>query len=88
MQRAGTIWEIALPNGSYQVRVVAGDPGFYDSVYKIEVEGVLVVDGVPNSSSRWVEGTAQVRVSDGKLTILNAPGAHNNKINYVEIISQ
>jgi hypothetical protein len=88
MQRAGTIWEIALPNGSYQVRVVAGDPGFIDSVYKIEVEGVLVVDGVPNSSSRWVEGTAQVRVSDGKLTILNAPGAQNNKINYVEILSQ
>jgi hypothetical protein len=88
MQRAGTIWEIALPNGSYQVRVVAGDPGFYDSVYKIEVEGVLIVDGVPNSSSRWVEGTAQVRISDGKLTILNAPGAHNNKINYVEISSQ
>jgi hypothetical protein len=75
MQRDGTIWEIALPNGSYRVRLVAGDPGFYDSVYKIEVEGVLVVDGVPNSSSRWVEGTAQVRVSDGKLTILNAPGS-------------
>jgi hypothetical protein len=88
MQRDGTVWEIGLPNGSYRVRVVAGDPGFYDSVYKIEVEGVLVVDGVPNSSSRWVEGTAQVRVSDGKLTILNAPGSLNNKINYVEIISQ
>src|SRR5207249_276764 len=31
-------WEIAVPNGTYTVRLVAGDPGFFDSVYKINVE--------------------------------------------------
>jgi hypothetical protein len=82
------IWEIAVPNGSYQVRLVAGDPGFYDSYYKIEVEGVLVVNGIPNSSSRWVEGTARVDVQDGKLTLTHAPGAQNNKISFIEIISR
>ena len=88
MQRSGTLWEIAVPNGSYQVRVVAGDPGFYDSVYKISVEGSLVVDGAPSSSSRWVEGTVLVKVEDGKLTISNASGAQNNKIAFIEILSR
>jgi hypothetical protein len=88
LQRYGSIWEIAIPNGSYQVRVVAGDPGFYDSAYKIEVEGVLVIDGVPSSTSRWVEGTTVVSVQDGKLTISNALGAQNNKISFLEIRSR
>ena len=88
LQRYGSTWEFALPNGIYQVLVVAGDPGFYDSVYKIEVEGVLVVDGVPTSSSRWIEGTALIQVQDGKLTITNAPGAENNKISFIEILSR
>ena len=35
------IWEIAVPNGSYQVHIVSGDPSYTDSVDKINVEGVL-----------------------------------------------
>ena len=78
-------WEIALPNGTYRVQIVAGDAGFYDSVYKINAEGVLVVNGTPNSTSRWVSGTATVTVSDGRLTISNGSGAANNKIDFIEI---
>ena len=33
-------WEIAVPNGSYSVRVVAGDPTSHNSVYSIAAEGV------------------------------------------------
>lgn len=78
-------WEIALPNGQYTVRVVAGDAGFFDSVFKINVEGVLTVNGTPTSGSRFVEGTQTVTVADGRLTISNATGAVNNKIAFVEI---
>jgi N-acetylneuraminic acid mutarotase len=88
MQAGGSFtWEFALPNGDYQVRVVAGDPSFNDSVYKINVEGVLTVDGTPTAAARFVEGTKTVTVADGKLTIANAAGARNNKIAFVELVA-
>jgi hypothetical protein len=78
-------WAIALPNGQYRVRVVAGDPSYFDSVYKINAEGTLAVNGRATSSSRWVEGTVTVTVGDGRLTVSNATGSSNNKINFIEI---
>jgi CSLREA domain-containing protein len=78
-------WEVAVPNGTYQVHLVAGDAQYFDSVYKINVEGVLTVNGTPTSGNRFVEGTKTVTVTDGKLTISNADGSKNNKIDFVEI---
>ncbi len=83
--KGGTVWEMAVPNGNYTVRLVAGDPGYNDSVYKINVEGVLTVNGTPTTANRWVEGNALVSVSDGKLTVSNASGSSNNKIDFIEI---
>jgi hypothetical protein len=37
---------------------------------------------------RWVEGTATVTVSDGRLTVGNYTGASNNKICFVEMTPQ
>jgi len=79
------IWEIAVPNGTYTVRVVAGDPLDYNSLYKINVEGVLANNLTPNIRTRFSDRTITVSVADGKLSITNAPGAINNKINFVEI---
>lgn len=79
------IWEIAVPNGTYVVRIVAGDPSYIDSVHRIAAEGVLTVDGRPTTSARWVEGTQTVTVADGKLTIGKFSGASNNKICFIEI---
>jgi parallel beta-helix repeat protein len=79
-------WEIAVPNGTYQVQVVAGDANNFDSIFKINVEGVLAVNGTPTSSNRWIAGTVTVNVTDGRLTISNAAGARNNKINFVDIV--
>ena len=78
-------WEIAVPNGNYQVHLVAGDPSYTDSVYKINVEGVLTVNGTPTKANHFVEGTKTVTVSDGRLTISNATGSVNDKLDYVEI---
>jgi hypothetical protein len=82
------IWEIGLPNGTYRVRLVAGDASYYDSVYRINAEGVLVVNGTPTTSARWVEGTATVTVSDGRLTLTSAAGSSNNKLCFIEITAQ
>jgi hypothetical protein len=34
-----------------------------------------------------VEGTALVTVSDGRLTLTNAVGSSNNKLDYIDIIA-
>jgi N-acetylneuraminic acid mutarotase len=78
-------WEIAVANGTYKVTVVAGDPEFTNSVYRVAAEGMVLVSGTPNSTTRFFEGTGIVNVTDGKLTISNATGAVNNKICYVTI---
>ena len=78
-------WEIALPNGTYDLRIVSGDASNFDSVFRTAAEGVVVVNGTPTSASRWVEATAAVTVADGRLTLSNGAGASNNKICFVEI---
>ncbi len=79
-------WEVAVPEGVYTARVVAGDASYTDSSYKIAVEGMLAVSGVPTTAKPWVEGSASVLVIDGRLTISNAPTANNNKICFVDIV--
>ena len=87
MQQGGanSTWEVAVPAGTYLVRVVCGDAAYFDSTYRVNVEGTLVVNGKPTTGSRFVEGAATVVVSDGRLTLRNATGAVNNKICSVEI---
>jgi glucose/arabinose dehydrogenase len=79
------IWEIAVVNGTYRVRIVSGDASNFDSVFRTTAEGVLVVSGTPTTSTRWIEGTSTVVVTDGRLTIRTGAGASNNKICFVEI---
>ena len=81
----GRTWSLAVPNGTYTVRLAAGDASFYNSVYKFNLENQLALSGTPTTSSRWVEATRTVTVSDGKLTLTNASGASNNKINFIEV---
>ena len=86
MQRFGNgVWEIAVPNGTYNVTLVAGDTNYTDSVYRTNVEGVLALNGTPTSNARFIQGSISVNVTDGKLTVSNASGASNNKINFIDI---
>jgi hypothetical protein len=79
-------WELEIPNGEYLVRIVAGDPDFTDGVFRLRAEGVIIMNGSPNSGSPWVIGQAIVNVRDGRLTISNGDGAQNNKINFIDVI--
>ncbi len=81
----GAIWELAVTNGVYRVRGVAGDPVGFDSVYRIEVEGKPLVYGTPTASNRWVQGEAVVAVTDGRLTISNGDGAVSNRLAFIEV---
>jgi type II secretory pathway pseudopilin PulG len=86
MQQGGSFsWEIAVPNGSYTVHVVAGDPIAIDGDYRISAEGVRIVRGTPSLLNHWVEGTGTVTLTDGKLTVTNAGGAKKNRIDFIDI---
>jgi uncharacterized delta-60 repeat protein len=78
-------WEMAVNNGWYAVRITMGDPSNLDSVYKVNVENVLAVNGTPDAEHYWLAGYVHVYVNDGRLTISNAPGAVNNRICFVQI---
>jgi hypothetical protein len=80
-------WEIAVPSGTYKVHLVAGDPSYTNSMYKITAEGKLIAFAIPTSTKKFVEATTNVTVTDGRLTIGNAPDAINNKISYIDVTS-
>jgi fibronectin type 3 domain-containing protein len=78
------VWEFAVPNGSYQVKVSVGDvSGTY--VQTLNVEGVNYWNGV-SVGPACANLTNTVTVSDGKLTLNNGAGAANaTRLDYVEI---
>ncbi len=78
-------WSIALPNGTYSVIAVAGDPSFFDSTYHLLGEGQDLVQGPPGDLARWVDGRAVVEVTDGRLDITNGAQGVNNKLCFLEI---
>jgi len=63
------VWEIAVPNGTYDVTLVAGDPQYFDSTHKINLEGSLFINKAVSSSDPFAEQTGSVTVSDGKLRV-------------------
>jgi len=82
---AGTTWELAVPNGTYRVKIVSGDPLYTNGIHKISAEGVSTVNGTPTTASRWITGTRTVTVIDGRLTVRAAAGASEAKINFIEV---
>src|SRR5439155_1306108 len=81
----GQVWEIAVPNGTYDIHLVSGDPSYFDSVHEIAVEGVLAISGGVNVLNRYQEAWRTVTVTNGRLTITNAEGSKNNKLNFIDI---
>ncbi|WP_172675964.1 PKD domain-containing protein, partial [Croceitalea dokdonensis] len=87
------IWELEVPNGTYNVSVGVGDPEIDGEnntpSHTINVEGTNIIDsyvptGPEGSATRFTSGTATVTVSDGRLTI-DANGGFNTKINALEV---
>ena len=79
------VWEIAVPTGTYSVKIVAGDPGFVGHTHNINAEGQLAASGTTTSAARWVTGTKTVTVTDGRLTLTAAAGASSARLNFVEV---
>src|SRR5687768_7927396 len=88
MQKNGSFtWELAVPNGSYDVRIVAGDAVFNaGDFYHILAEGQNAINGRPSTPyQHWIGSNQPITVSDGRLTISNGANAVNNKIALIEV---
>jgi len=79
-------WQLAVPNGTYDVTVGVGDAGAaVDSTHSVSAESTVVVPPfTPTSGDKFRTATARVDVSDGFLT-LSAAGGTNTKIDYVDV---
>ncbi len=84
-QPAGSLWEIQVPNGRYNVYAVVGEASNTDSAYDLTAEGVTIVKGTPTDTVRWYEDLGAVTVADGRLSLGSGPTAANNKIAFVDI---
>ncbi|RLB79228.1 MAG: hypothetical protein DRH17_14110, partial [Deltaproteobacteria bacterium] len=86
LQKSGAshTWEIEIDNGTYDIDVVFGDPGYTDQVNHMNVEGVLLND--PDGQDNFDEHFGvTVVVSDGRLTVSHQGSAVNSKICYIDI---
>ncbi|MTD16945.1 choice-of-anchor D domain-containing protein [Nakamurella sp. YIM 132087] len=80
-------WQLAVPNGSYDVTVSVGDfqVGTDATSHVINLEGTRVVDNfVPTATTKFQVKTATVQVTDGFLSV-DANGGKNTKLNYITV---
>ncbi len=82
----GAKWEIAVPNGYYSVTATSGDPAVFNLSLGLDAEGKPLIRGTTASRRRFIDGTALVKVADGKLTITSAAGL-KDIINCISITS-
>lgn len=81
-------WNLAVPNGTYQLTLTAGDPSGY-ATYSIAVEGSTFVSETTSGSVYWIQGTGSVSISDGNLTLTNgtspSPTNKKNAVAFLEL---
>ncbi|MDX2302074.1 MAG: malectin domain-containing carbohydrate-binding protein [Microscillaceae bacterium] len=85
-------WEMAVPNGLYEVTVSAGDgTDTQTMIHNLNVEGTNAISQFSGTGSlpvcspnRFKTGTVTVFVGDGKLTV-DPYGGTSTRINYIRI---
>ncbi|HYE05908.1 MAG TPA: hypothetical protein VEL07_10375 [Planctomycetota bacterium] len=77
-------WEVALPDGTYDVRIGMGDARYADQTNTVFVEDLRLVDA--DGIDRLDEHRTRVRVADGRLTIRpDANAGAGAKIGWIDI---
>jgi hypothetical protein len=79
-------WKMVLPNGTYDVRVVAGDATAAQGPHRIVVEGVTALNGVTTTAGQFAAATVHVTVLDGKLDVVLGGAGGTTVINLLEIV--
>jgi hypothetical protein len=77
-------WNLSVPNGSYSVRIVSGDPTSSMSPV-IKVEGATFLSGSTTTSNPFIDVTRTITVTDGKLTLTNGSTTSKSAVNFIEV---
>jgi hypothetical protein len=75
-------WHVAVPNGTYRIHLIAGDPLTTTGRYALNVGnyrtgGIAAIRGKPTAVDPWVENTVTLTVKTGQIWIHNAVALHN-----------
>ncbi|HEY0009244.1 MAG TPA: fibronectin type III domain-containing protein, partial [Tepidisphaeraceae bacterium] len=89
---SGNGWKIAIPNGTYRVKLVAGDANVTSGTYSYKVGDSttqpMTLSGTAGAGdARWITATGEVTVTDGFLTISDNNGTRHG-LAYVEIVKK
>ncbi|HEX8911697.1 MAG TPA: LamG domain-containing protein, partial [Humisphaera sp.] len=85
LMKAGSKWEVAVPSGTYSVKVSVGDAKA-PATNTVRVEGTTAFSAVATAANAFQTKTVSVKVTDGRLTIDNGSAADlTTALNYVEI---
>lgn len=79
-------FEVALPAGTYDVRIAAGDR-YAQGPHRIVVEGVPLLDGETTAAGGTLVRSARVYVADGRLTVELGGTTGNTTLNYLTVFS-
>lgn len=81
----GENWQAKVPNGSYQVRLLVGDPTDTRGRYIVDVEGQRLVNDLPSVKRRYIDRIGVVNVTDGNLTLTSGLGSGVDKLCSIQI---
>lgn len=88
--RSHDVWELAVPDGNYEVTVCVGDSGFEQTGQNVTVEGSAILRNVRTHAGEWREATRSVAVRDGRLTVeIGLPGSSTNTcLNWIRVMQR
>lgn len=80
-------WQIAAPPGVYNLRMVAGDPSYTDSIYNLRFGTLEIHAFQPTEQSHWADRTLQGYWHRGGVLRLDNVYMtdNNNKIAFIEL---
>lgn len=81
------IWELEVPNGTYEVTVGLGDKDAanLESRHSATIEGYTIISAFIPSPGQTIVETMIVEVTDGLLT-MNGLGGFNSKITHIDVV--
>jgi hypothetical protein len=77
-------WELELAPGTYDIRVVAGDPDNHSEI-RLSVEDISVIDGTTSLLEPFLDTTTTIPVVDGRLTLRSMNVETAVLVNFIEI---
>ena len=85
----GDTWRIQVPNGTYAVGIVTGDPAFQGNIgeqtHIWDLNGNRILRAEPLASYPFGESVVFVEVTDGLITLEAAEGSNNNSLAWVRV---